>query len=259
MTASGDFIPGDAQDFEGAPTYPTVFGVQLTPVISGLLLFVLGVAGAMWLYFNLVQGEAQSNQQLKTDIASKEALLVDQDAIEQQIAEAETRKAEADQMRSDVLALFATDDSISTLLLDVNARVQSVNAGIQDEDDRANLSRFELDPELSGVITDGSFGAEVNNRLQRNVFNVAIEGNFPQTEAIIRSIERLQPLIVLRDYQSSLEFSDQSILINPQGQVTANNTATGIVTEFQLNVLSPAPEGTYEAATAPAPEEEAAE
>ena len=52
---------------------------------------------------------------------------------------------------------------------------------------------------VPGVLTDGSLGAELNNKLKRQTFNVEIEGNFNQAQSIIRRIELLQPLLILRN------------------------------------------------------------
>lgn len=248
MTASGDFIPGDPQDFETAPAYPTLFGIQLTPSVSGILLGLLGLFGAGWLYFNLLSPTLQTNQELRANIAEKEALLVDQEAIQKQIADAKQGLAEAQQLQEDVLGLFATEDSVDTLLLDLNARIQAANAGIQDEDRRAKLTQFELVPDQSGIIKDGSLGPEVDNRLQRRVYNVGLEGDFEQTQSIIRNIERLQPLTIIRSYKSEIDLNSQVIEIDPSGRVVQAAPPPRLDTTFELDVLLPAPEGTYEAA-----------
>jgi type IV pilus assembly protein PilO len=57
---------------------------------------------------------------------------------------------------------------------------------------------------MSGIITDGSYGTLVNNKLKRQAAQVVFEGNFNQTQSILRSIERLQPLLVLKEVSFSL-------------------------------------------------------
>jgi type IV pilus assembly protein PilO len=52
---------------------------------------------------------------------------------------------------------------------------------------------------VPNVVTDGSLGAELNNKLKRETVEVAFEGNFNQTQQIFRTIERLQPLLVMRN------------------------------------------------------------
>lgn len=254
MTVSGDFIPSEnGPDFDSRPTYQTLFGIPLTPTVSGILIAVLGLAAAIFLLVRFVQPALQVNQELNADIADKRQQLLNQEQAQQQIEEARQELAEVRQLQSDVLALFASEDSVSTLLLDLNERVQAVNAGIEDEDRRATLSLFEFDPEASGIVSDSSLGPGVNNRLQRRVFNVQLEGNFAQTQSIIRNIERLQPLLVLRDFDSELDLSQVVIELDPQGRlVQTGDPLTRITTSFQLNALLPAPESATPTPAVPA-------
>jgi type IV pilus assembly protein PilO len=259
MTA-GDFSPDSAPELEEASSYPVVFGVQITPVVGGAAIAVIGLAAAFWVYQTFAAPVAEQNAQLQTEVNEKERLLVDTGELERQIQEAQARLEAAEALRADVLGLFATEDGLDTLLLDLNERIRSANAGIDDESRQASLTNFRVNEELSGVITDSSFGSAVNNRLERRVFDVSMEGDFAQTQSIIRNIERLQPLIVLQNFESNLDTAGQVSQINEAGQIVNTNDFIVIDTSFQLSVLLPAPEGTYEAATAPPPEEgEAAE
>ena len=258
MTA-GDFIPDSAPELEEASPYPVVFGIQITPMVGGIAIALFGIAAAFWVYQTFITPIAEQNAQLQTEVNEKESLLVDTGELERQIQEAQARLDEAEALRSDVLGLFATEEGLDTLLLDLNERIRSANAGIDNEDRQASLTNFQLNQELSGIITDSSFGAEVNNRLERRVFDVSMEGDFAQTQSIIRNIERLQPLMVLQNFDSTLDTAAQTSQINETGQIV--NTASYVVinTSFQLSVLLPAPEGTYEAANAPPPGEEGEE
>jgi type IV pilus assembly protein PilO len=243
MTASGDFIPGDPNEFE-EPSYPKLFGLSLTPTVSGILVALLGLGAAIWLWITFVQPAMQQNQQLKQDVATKRQQLINQEETQRQIEEARARLDEAQQLQTEVLSLFATERSVDTLLLDVNERVQSANAGIQDPDRRATLARFDLNEEASGVITDGSYGDAVNNKLRRQVYDVEIEGSFPQVVSIVRSIERLQPLLVVSDLNSQLDSSTQRLVLDDRGRIVpTGQPETRITTAFQLSALVPV-EGT---------------
>ncbi|WP_416672808.1 pilus assembly protein PilO [Egbenema bharatensis] len=250
MTAGGDFIPtGDPNEFE-EPSYPKLFGLSLTPTVSGILLALLGLGAAIWLWSAVVQPSLQRNQELRTDVATKRQQLIDQEETQRQIQEAQNRLTEAEQLQSDVLGLFATQRSLDTLLLDVNERVQSANAGIQDPARRANLVRFDLNSSESGVVTDGSYGSTVDGRLRRQVYDVEIEGTFPQVVSIVRSIERLQPLLVVGDLTSQLDTTTQRLVLNPDGQVAAGQPEPRINAAFQLAALVPVEQ------TAPQPTEQ---
>jgi type IV pilus assembly protein PilO len=237
MTASGDFIPTDGNSSE--PAYPKVLGLTITPIVGGVLIALVGAVGAYLLWSNLLQPELTKNQQLKADIADKQQQLLAQQETQKRIAEAKVKLQTAKQLQADVLGLFATEQSVDTLLLDVNERVNSVNAGVQDPDKRATLSKFALDPEQSGVIADGSLGSAVNNRLQRYVYNVELQGTFPQTASVIRNIERLQPLLIISNLKSGLDGA-QTIVLDNQGRlIPANQPDTRITTSFRMDALVP--------------------
>lgn len=247
MTVGGDFIPGDGVNSD-APSYPKLFGVSLTPTVVGILLALLGLGAALWLYSTIVQPALQRSQELNQDISAKEQQLLDQQDTQKQIADARNRLQDAQQLRSDVLSLFATEKSTDTLLLDVNERVQAVNAGIQDPKRRATLAKFDFDAGASGPVTDGSLGPAVDNRLTRRVYNVEIDGSFPQTQSIIRNIERLQPLLVITDFVSELDPDSQTIVLNERGRLSPGQAESKVRASFRLSALIPT-----ESPPAPAP------
>lgn len=264
MTIGADYNPG-REGYEAEPNYPVVFGIKLTPAVSGILIALLGLAGAAYLLVNVVQPAWQRNQELNADIAEKRSQLVDQAETRRQIEEARTRLQEARQLQADVLTLFASPESLDTLLLDLNERVQAVNAGIQDPDRRATLTRFQATTPTPQVVTDSFYGQAANNLLQRQTFDVAMQGNFAQTQSIIRNIERLQPLLVIRDLNSDLDQASQTIRIDPQGRLApTGQPEPRITTSFQMDALLPASqqasapaapaEGTPEAAPGTTPE-----
>ncbi|MGJ3244586.1 MAG: pilus assembly protein PilO [Elainellaceae cyanobacterium] len=241
MTMSGEFTPiDDNQDFEARRNYPTAFGVPLTPTVIGSVLGVALFGLAIYLFFLLVRPALQTRQQLSQEIEEKQDQLDNVAEREQQLQEARDRKAAAEQLQQDVLALFATEDSLDTLLLDLNERVQSVNAGIEDEDRRAVLSLFEVGE--SAIVTDSSLGEAVNGRIERRTYNVEMRGNYAQTQSILRNIERLQPLLLVRDFQSTLNTSERTLQVDLQGNlVPAGTPVTRLDTSFELDALLPVP------------------
>lgn len=240
MTMSGEFTPIDEQDFESRPNYPTAFGVPLTPTVIGSVLGIALFGLAIYLFFLLVRPALQTRQQLSQEIEEKQDQLDNVAEREQQLQEARDRKATAEQLQQDVLALFATEENLDTLLLDLNERVQSVNAGIEDEDRRAVLSLFEVGE--STIVTDSSLGEAVNGRIERRTYNVEMRGNYAQTQSILRNIERLQPLLLVRDFQSTLDTSERTLQVDLQGNlVPAGAPVTRLTTSFDLDALLPVP------------------
>ncbi len=100
--------------------------------------------------------------------------------------------------------MFANQTSLNTLLLDLSRIIESANALVKQYEARAQLQRFVPGNQADEALADGSFGARVNGKLKRRIFNIAFAGTFEQTESILRNIERLQPLLTIKDYQSTL-------------------------------------------------------
>jgi type IV pilus assembly protein PilO len=287
-----DFMPSDIDDDFG-PEYPVIFGITLTPMISGILLGLglLAAAGAIWYYFG--QAELEKNQQLSAAVAEKRTKLDQKAAIEKQIAEAKVRLEAAKKQQKEVRALFADESTLKTLLLDINRQIDARNAGLTgaratklaacpvwvrdniakfDEDleqkgfavvAESKLKRFEPVADKTGIIADSSYGPGVNNKLKRQTVNVEFSGNFSQTQAILRSIERLQPLLVLNNMDmvaGKTGSADGSTyrLFEFRGnnvQFLTNCQPEPVITsKFQLEALLPlSPEEAAKAAAAAAP------
>ena len=233
MTVTEDFISVEESGLEAAaPAYPTAFGVTFTPAISGILIAVLGLAGALYLLLNQVMPAWQKNQELQASRNQKQSQVEQNEASLRQGQKVKTDLAQAKQQKAEILTLFANEKSLDTLLLDLNRLIESANAKLQRNDVRAKLKKFV--PAKSGeVITDGSLGPEVNGKLQRQVVNVEIEGPTAQTQAILRNIERLQSLLIVKDYQSTL------VQAPADQQTQVVRSPATITTSFQLQALIP--------------------
>lgn len=285
MTISDDYIPGDP-NYDVGPSYPVVFGVTLTPLVSGVLLALLGLGGAAYLLLNFVQPEWDKYQQLNAQVEQKKAQVAQQGQIRKQIEDARSSLEKAKKQRADVLTLFANESTLNTLVLDLNRQIETRNAGLarakqeklascpawvrrnlQEVEDqagdlvtKAQLKKFVPDPKTSGIITDGSYGPLVNGKLKRQSVSVAFEGNFNQTQSILRSIERLQPLLVFRNLQSVVgaEGKKQAELYESRGNsirfLPNCQPDSKITTTFQLEALLPlTPEESAAASQSAAP------
>jgi type IV pilus assembly protein PilO len=83
---------------------------------------------------------------------------------------------------------------------------------------------------------DGSLGVGVNGKLKRMNINVEIVGTYEQTQSILRNIERLQPLLIVRDYQSTLSTVQAT---DAKGKPIRRVGPAPITTSFQLQALMP--------------------
>jgi type IV pilus assembly protein PilO len=230
MTVSDDnFFDADDEVIAAAPSYPVVFGVTLTPTVSGILLGVAGLLGALYILLNMVlpawetyQQQQAKRDELKGTLAQKQATIKDIGRVKQELEQAK-------QQNRQVLTLFANEKTLNTLLLDLNNQVTSV---------RGTLKKYTPADKPVEVITDSSLGAGVNGKLKRSVVNVELEGTYPQTENILRRIEQLQPLLLVKDYKSTL--APETATTGPQGQVITRVGPPRVNTSFQLQALIPA-------------------
>ncbi|BAZ68953.1 MAG: pilus assembly protein PilO [Pelatocladus maniniholoensis HA4357-MV3] len=236
MTLSEDInFMEDGEFTEAKSAYPVVFGISFTPKIIGILVGVLGFAGALYMLFNLVMpawdtfGQNQDKQSdLQGQIDQKKATIKQIDQVKQDLADAK-------QQQTQVLGLFANEKTLDTLLLDLNRLVEANNSTISINATRAELKKFVPVSDKAEPITDGSLGTQVDGKLKRRSVNVEIIGTYEQTQSILRNIERLQSLLIVKDYQSALAPQP-----TPEpGKRLLQVGAAPISTSFQLQALIP--------------------
>ncbi|HLO47411.1 MAG TPA: pilus assembly protein PilO [Kamptonema sp.] len=254
MTAANEFIPGsEGQEEEGGKA---LFGIKLTPQIMGAAIAVLGLGLAGYLTYQFVLPELEKGNQDKGKISELEG--------KQQILQAQIKKKaqivaareEAKQRRIDVTSMFADDTTLNTLLYDVTQLVNKINAGVQGDDSKAKLTKFEPvvvkaalpsgakpgtvmpDPD---IVIDGTLGAGVNGQLRRKTFKVEFEGSFAQTQAFLRDLELMQSLLVVKNLKSQLSETAQKIEVDYQrGRIIPVGVPqTKIKTAFDLHALLP--------------------
>ncbi|MGK7889931.1 MAG: hypothetical protein AB4042_11395 [Leptolyngbyaceae cyanobacterium] len=238
-----DFMENDDQFVEEEPDFPEVFGIALSPAIVGVLLGLVGLGAAVFAYLQLLSPKLDEESGLRSEVAALESQIQDPETAQQAIAEARAREQEAEQLQADVLALFADKTTLETLLLDINSLIESANLGVsEDAEDRlAVLSRFDVNSSLSGLIEDGSLGTAVDGRLNRLVYNLEMEGSYAQTQSILRGIERLQPLLVVNEFNTELQPMERLLGLDGQGNlIQVEATQPRLRTSFQLDALAPA-------------------
>ncbi|MDJ0736270.1 MAG: pilus assembly protein PilO [Nostocaceae cyanobacterium] len=237
MTVSEDFnFTDQGGEFE-EQNYPVVFGVTFTPKIGGIVAGVLGIAGGLWMVLNMVMpawktfGEQQSKaNDLRTQIEEKKSSIKSIDKVKAELAEAKKQQIQ-------VLSVFANEKTLDTLLLDLNRLIESGNVKLGANDERAKLRRFVPQSEKPEVINDGYFGELVNGKLKRSSINVDIVGTYEQIQSILRNIERLQPLLIVKDYQSQL--APTPVITDEAGNQIPKLGPAQINTSFELQALMP--------------------
>lgn len=253
--ADDEFMGVEGQD--ESPSYPTAFGITFTPKVSGILIGVLGLLGATYLLLNVVQPTWQRYQELDSEVKSKQGQLARKEEIKKEIAQAKVKLAQAQQKNKEVLSLFPNQKTLDTLLLDLNNPIKSRNA---------TLTSFEPVKEAQSAAANNSAGAVPGGgKLQRKIYNVSMEGNFDQVQSILRSFERLQSMVVVRDFKSELN-DDQGFLINfdnnqatpaifkREGKKVIPRGKPTLKTSFKLDALVPVTdEASQNAAAQPKP------
>ncbi len=291
MSFSGDF--SQESEFDSGASYPTIFGLTMTPMVSGVLLGLAGLAasGAMFMY--LVTPAWESYQALDSKVKEKSEQLQQQGAIRKQVKDAKEKLVQVKQQRDQVYGLFASQKSMNTLLFDLNQLIEKNNSSVASAtnaklancpawvrdfyqtmpryrafEDRvgplaaeAKLARFKPNEKGAEVITDSSFGTPINNKLKRQAIDVEFTGNFNQTQSIFRTIERLQPLLLIKNLEVKVGTGGNNKLtqlyeIEPDESIrflTNCQPDTRVTTSFQMEALLPLTEADKKAIAAAPP------
>ncbi|MEA5510728.1 pilus assembly protein [Crocosphaera sp. UHCC 0190] len=231
MTFSEEFTPDEEQDFgEGGGGYPTAFGITFTPQVTGLGLGLLGVCASVYILLNLVMPAYENYSTLKIDEAEKQSKVDEQKSgkLEEKMLDADRKLRESEALRAQVLSLFSSENSLKTMLLDVNNLVEK-HPG-------AKLVSFKPEGTLT-VVNDGSLGQGVNNRLKRQRFTLTIEADFQATQTILQDLERLQPLLLIKGLSSQL--SEEKSNVKPGGGETIAQGQNQLKTSFSLDAILP--------------------
>lgn len=259
MTAANEFIPGGEQAEESSAK--ELFGIKLTPQVQAIAIAVLGIVVAGGIAYQFVLPEIQKSGEIKQKISDGKQTQLQLQAQIQKKAEAETKQEEAKQRLVEVTAMFASDASANTLLLDMTQLVNKINsstaltdrAGVQGDEGKAKLTKFEpdilpaaapaavagaVDPD---ILKDTSFGPSLAGKLRRKKYKVEFEGNFAQTRNFLRNLELMQSLLVVKNLKSELLVSNPTVevdflkgkivpVVQPQAQIK---------TTFDLHALLP--------------------
>lgn len=247
MAAVGDFIPPD-DDFIDEPLNPVVFGVEFSPKIIGVLIALVGLGGAGYLFVKMVQPVADRNTTLRQDISTKEGQLLSQKQQLEDIAKIEAALEVAMQRRRSVYSLFANEKTMDTLLLDINQRIESSNASLESIRNQVfdrNIPPILVEAQLKTftpgekvVVTDSSLGENINGKLRRETYSVQFSGDYAQTQSILRNLERLEPLLLIRDFSVISGQEVPETVIGASGSVVVQPKIP-IETSFQIDALMP--------------------
>jgi type IV pilus assembly protein PilO len=253
MTYSSDLIESDLAtntSFLAPPTYPSVFGITFSPIVTGMCVAVVGMGISGYLFTSYLQPQISKNQELETKLAQTQEQIQLRKDNEKKIAAALQSLDRANVQKQIVIGLFASDKKLDTLLLDLNKLV-NIRQG--------QLQRFIPDPPTLGtgssgatVVSDGSLGVALNNKIKRKGVQIEVNGNFEQVQSILRTIERLDQLLIVKDFRADVDKATQKIVVDAQGKLVPQPEAT-IRTSFKIQALIPLNAAEQVAATPPPP------
>ena len=253
MTYSSDLIESDLvsnTSFLAPPVYPSVFGITFNPIVSGLCIAAVGVGISGYMFMSYLQPQMAKNQELETKLAQTEDQIQQRKDNAKKIAIAEQSLDRANAQKEVVIGLFASDKKLDTLLLDLNKLV-NIRQG--------ELQTFKPDLPVPGVgssgaavVSDSSLGAALNNKIKRKGVQIEVKGNFEQIQSILRTIERLDQLLLVKDFKAEVDKTEQKILVNAQGRLIPQPEAS-IKTSFKIQALIPLTPAEQVAATPPPP------
>ncbi|WP_413162088.1 pilus assembly protein PilO [Capilliphycus salinus ALCB114379] len=258
MTAANEFIVVE----EGIEdSSPVVMGVPLTPKNIGIGIAVAGILLAGFGVFKLVMPTIAQGNELNSQITSTQTEIEQQEERLSKKAEAEQELAEAQQRRAAVTALFADEATLETLMFDIEEQVNTINAGITDDNQKARITMFQpILPEdgqgsASGIekVEDGSLGTAVDGKLRRRRYEVEFEGSFAQTRQFLIILERMQPMLVVRNLSTELVESKpvwQGEYKQGKFIPATEQPQRRLTTSFTLSALMPLSQEQRDAATA---------
>jgi hypothetical protein len=246
MTFSEEFRTSQEQDFEEGVEYPVAFGITFTPQVQMYSLIALGVIGFLYILMNMTMPAWETLKTKQSEQADLKSQVEAQKSGEygKKIKKLELELQKKEVLKQQVLALFADENNLKTLLLDVNQFFKSRNVDL--------ISFTPTDPV---IIEDSSLGAALNNKLKKQTVSLEMEGDFQQIYSIIRDLERLQPLILVNNLSANVEDGGNEVFVvtAPEGTQVIRGGATKVKVVAQISVILPlTPEEAAQAAAPPA-------
>ncbi len=249
MTYSSDLIDSDLSpetSFLAAPVYPSVFGISFSPLVLGVGIAAIGGIISTYFLISSLQPQLAKNQELETKLAQTQDQINQRKDNDKKIAAAEKERDRVTAQKQVVTGLFASDKKLDTLLLDLNKLINIRQGELQ------TFTPDPLSPKSTGssgaeIVTDGSLGGALNNKVKRKGVKIDVSGNFEQIQSILRTIERLDQLLIIKDFRADVDTSAQKIVVDAQGRLIPP-AAAKIKTSFKIQAMIP-----LTAAETPAP------
>lgn len=194
FTTSDEF---DAQGggFGDEGLYPEVFGITFTPKVLGVTIALGGLLVAGFLAWSQVRPVWNEVNQLNQQKEEKQAQLdqISSNQLDNIIAQRKAELKEAENLKEDVINLFANEENLETLLLDISNFANLSNIAMKSYSPAAEKA----------PLADDSLGTLATNNVQVKNYQLQLEGTFSQLQLFLQDLERLQPLLVIKDLNAT--------------------------------------------------------
>ncbi|PZV17344.1 MAG: hypothetical protein DCF20_05765 [Pseudanabaena sp.] len=182
---------GAASGIEDSAGGVTLFGITLTSKILGILIGVGGIALAAYVATTYVMPIWDSVQSGQKDIETKKTAVT---ALRSQVANKGNiaqKIEEANQQNKFVLSLLPNVDNIDTLIRDIQEQIPKTIVIALPPD---------FSYELAGTMRNFQPTAPVKGpQYDTYTFTIGFDGKFEDVLNTIQKIERLKPLLVIKD------------------------------------------------------------
>ncbi|MBF2056609.1 MAG: type II and III secretion system protein [Cyanobacterium sp. T60_A2020_053] len=245
FTTTEDF-GNEAESFGVESDYPTAFGVSFTPQVIGITIGAVGALIAGYLAWSQLLPVQTQISELQTTKEEREAQLAQLKSSQfgAQIPVKQQELERAQTMKTEVEKLFAQDASLETFLIDLNSFANF-----------ADVKMSTYTPSPDKTTADPSFGGASDSLLVQT-FNFNLEGSFRELQLFLQDLERIQPLMVVQNFNLSVTTPQVYLVENqeviPVGEPTLSSTVT--VAAVFANASAPPPPAEAPAEAPPAEE-----
>jgi len=245
MTFTDEEIPAEEQLEDEAGGYPEAFGITFTPPRQGIALAVLGfvVAGVLWWYWG--QNALQNYTQSRNDLEKVVGDLEDYENLDQKKQEIQTKVNQLSQeianirsQQRQVFSLLSSEESLDTLLVDLQNIVQDIR---QQGGNELELTSFSPTMDQIQTLDDGSLGSDLNGKIRHRTYNVEVEGTFAETQLLIKRLEELEPLLVINNFQTQVTNEQLGNFSFDENRFIVTDTPT-LQSSFELQAILPVDE-----------------
>lgn len=234
----------------------TIGGLSVGSQTLGIIIAVLGLIGSGLIFIQGINPLLESIGLAKTQIASKESAIRTKEQEVQSKKDVPQKIEEAKAKREAVLALLPSQENIDTLIIDINTRLQELGEPLI-VSPVANISgsafRSRLDDFSPSTVTE----ATPERPFKTREYRLTISATYQDTLEFMRKLERLRPLLVVKDInlkKSTVQIDAENLTAEQKNYVVATLPPL-ITTNFNLIAyipLSPEELAQLQAAAAPA-------